>query len=133
MQKVSLQVSALAAGTITSIAKEQPVFSLMDCSAYETIDRIHFSFIQFVHNNADSGASTWQEAWEKFMEFACSDKAVARMRELLKETGHSCQASGAIDTWLSKDNKKVMIDAETGAIARQDQQAEPFIIQEGFF
>ncbi len=133
MQNVNLQVSALSSGTITSIAKEQSVFSLMDCSAFETIDRIHFSFIQFVHNDAESGASNWQKSWEKFMEFACSDKAVARMRELLKETGHSCQASGAIETWLSKDNKKVMIDAETGAIARQGQQAEPFIIQKGFF
>ena len=133
MQKVSVQVSALSAGTITTAATAQAVFSLMDCSEYQTIERIHFAFIQYVHNNADSCGDTWQEAWEKFMEYASSDAAAVRMRELLKETGHSCKASGTIDTWVSAEGKKVMIDSGTGAIARQDQQAEPFVIQDGFF
>lgn len=131
IQALKSQVAQLSAGTICSIAKNEPMFSQMDCAEYTNIERIHSAFTAYVQF-IEPKVSVWQDAWASLLEFATTQEAAERMSKLLTEQGFSCSAPGTIDSWQNHQKELVMIDKETGVIARKGS-TEPFFIQEGFF
>lgn len=131
LQPLKSQVSQLSAGTICSIAKKEPMFSQMNCAEYTNSERIHSAFTAYVQS-IEPKVSVWQDAWASLLEFATTQEAADRMSKLLTEQGFSCTAPGTIDSWQNPQKELVMIDKETGVIARKGS-TEPFFIQEGFF
>lgn len=84
LQPLKSQVSQLSAGTICSIARDVPMFSLMNCAEYTNSERIHSAFTAYVQT-IETKVSVWQDAWASLLEFATT---VMLARVSITRTNH---------------------------------------------